>query len=363
MVYDLSMSLLARSDAQADGLWSSLTPNGSLDSSFVQTVGDAGVYERIFSSDAPVEGRFDFFDGRFLGARMRDHDDIVGIVTLIERAPFGEDDGKLLVAVCQALILEIVYQESRAQAGTPLSNVIVAAIEGTAPEDQLIDRARAFGISVPSRSRVLVVELTSEQPSLIFAFSEQSIRDSLHGALTVMYHGRVVVVVDADRYSVPPLRELRPVFPLPVRIGIGRPNEGFHGMSASYRQARAAMSLAKERGLAEGAFDYDDYCVDDFFATAAGLFDLTPYCDPVVEAIASYDESHATELLKTLEIYLQCAGNALAAARMLSIHKNTMYARLHLVEERFGIDLSSGEACFGVFCTLRMRRENRKHKR
>mgnify|MGYP001310674385 CR=1 FL=1 len=49
------------------------------------------------------------------------------------------------------------------------------------------------------------------------------------------------------------------------------------------------------------------------------------------------------ELARTAETYLDCAGQAGRTARLLGVHRQTLYYRLARVEQLTGLDLSSGE--------------------
>jgi DNA-binding PucR family transcriptional regulator len=48
------------------------------------------------------------------------------------------------------------------------------------------------------------------------------------------------------------------------------------------------------------------------------------------------------ELLQTLEVYLDLAGDAKHAAERLALHRASLYYRLRRIEETAGIDLKSG---------------------
>ena len=76
----------------------------------------------------------------------------------------------------------------------------------------------------------------------------------------------------------------------------------------------------------------------------------------MVQRILAHDQAEGTQLAQTLDAYLRCANNAQAAARMLGVHKNTMYARLERIQQLFDVDLESGETCFSLALGLRMRR-------
>lgn len=62
--------------------------------------------------------------------------------------------------------------------------------------------------------------------------------------------------------------------------------------------------------------------------------------DPAVRTLL--DPAH-TELARTAEVFLDCAGQAGRTAAALGIHRQTLYYRLSRVEQLTGLTLSEGE--------------------
>ena len=157
------------------------------------------------------------------------------------------------------------------------------------------------------------------------------------------------------------MRDIQACFAnIPIRIGAGSSFETLAGIGNSYREARAAMELAQRSGSPALLADYDDWRIDDFLAKAAYSLDLAAYLDPVMLRMEEHDRTQGTLLVPTLDAYLRCANNAQAAARMLGVHKNTMYARLERIQQLFDVDLESGETCFALALSLRMQRALRQ---
>lgn len=50
-----------------------------------------------------------------------------------------------------------------------------------------------------------------------------------------------------------------------------------------------------------------------------------------------------TDLARTAEVFLDCAGQASRTAAELGIHRQTLYYRLSRVEQLTGLDLNDGE--------------------
>ncbi|GAA3043567.1 hypothetical protein GCM10020000_23700 [Streptomyces olivoverticillatus] len=67
-------------------------------------------------------------------------------------------------------------------------------------------------------------------------------------------------------------------------------------------------------------------------------------------------EGAHTELARTAEVYLDCAGQAGRAAAALGIHRQTLYYRLGRVEQLTGLDLDDGEGWLLLHMTLKAAR-------
>jgi len=60
-----------------------------------------------------------------------------------------------------------------------------------------------------------------------------------------------------------------------------------------------------------------------------------------VEPIVAYDEQYETDLLKTLETFLDSDGSVAGTAQKLFTHRHTIRYRLERVRDLSGLDVSS----------------------
>jgi DNA-binding PucR family transcriptional regulator len=58
-----------------------------------------------------------------------------------------------------------------------------------------------------------------------------------------------------------------------------------------------------------------------------------------LERLVEYDQRRGTELLATLEVYLESRGNIVRTARTVFAHPNTLRQRLARIEQLSGFDL------------------------
>jgi DNA-binding PucR family transcriptional regulator len=71
--------------------------------------------------------------------------------------------------------------------------------------------------------------------------------------------------------------------------------------------------------------------------------ELQRFFAETVEPLVAYDEQYETELLQTLETFLEADGNVAGTAQRLFTHRHTVYYRLERVRELTGLDVSSSD--------------------
>ncbi len=71
--------------------------------------------------------------------------------------------------------------------------------------------------------------------------------------------------------------------------------------------------------------------------------ELQRFYAETVEPLVAYDEQYETELLGTLEAFLEADGNVAGTAQRLFTHRHTIYYRLERVRELTGLDVSSSD--------------------
>jgi sugar diacid utilization regulator len=71
--------------------------------------------------------------------------------------------------------------------------------------------------------------------------------------------------------------------------------------------------------------------------------ELQRFYAETVEPLVAYDEQYETELVRTLEAFLDADGNVAGTAQRLFTHRHTIYYRLERVRELSGHDVSSSD--------------------
>ncbi len=71
--------------------------------------------------------------------------------------------------------------------------------------------------------------------------------------------------------------------------------------------------------------------------------ELQRFYAETVEPLVAYDEQYETDLVRTLETFLEADGNVAGTAQRLFTHRHTVYYRLERVRELSGLDVSSSD--------------------
>jgi len=118
----------------------------------------------------------------------------------------------------------------------------------------------------------------------------------------------------------------------PISIGIGRYHPGVQGLAASYRDARAALTLGRRYQGENGV-----HCLDGLGIPAfVGVSDERTKIDLATHLLSPLD--HEPELLETLEVFFARDCCPSFAASDLCIHRNTLSYRLDKITSLTGLD-------------------------
>jgi DNA-binding PucR family transcriptional regulator len=107
-------------------------------------------------------------------------------------------------------------------------------------------------------------------------------------------------------------------------------------------EALLAANVAEARGLTELSFEETGAYRLLLPAMSEDPTELEGFYEETVAPLVAYDEQYETELVRTLETFLDADGNVAGAAERLFTHRHTVRYRLERVKELTGgLDVSS----------------------
>ncbi len=113
---------------------------------------------------------------------------------------------------------------------------------------------------------------------------------------------------------------------------------------------RAASEALLAANVAEGAAEAAPLAFEQtgayrllLSAMSENPSELQRFFAETVEPLVAYDEQYETDLVRTLETFLEADGNVAGTAQRLFTHRHTIYYRLERVRELSGLDVSSSD--------------------
>jgi GAF domain-containing protein len=132
-----------------------------------------------------------------------------------------------------------------------------------------------------------------------------------------------------------------------LSIGIGNACQHISDYRRGFAEANEALQMGQNLRDTKGnenkhqpiVTHFNDLGVYRYLYKIAHMDDLRDVYQDQVARIDSYDRRKNTDLLDTLEIYLECAGNLTKTSERLFVHRNTLIQRLERLQSLCDIDL------------------------
>lgn len=125
---------------------------------------------------------------------------------------------------------------------------------------------------------------------------------------------------------------------LPLSFGSSACHQGLTGIRTAFAESLQAMSLRQQLpGTAPSSYLA---LIPVHLLTSSGCNIPGLLQEHLLQPLIAYDTSNHTELLATLDAYLQYGCNTSAAAKDLFLHRNTMIHRIEKIKELLQIDFT-----------------------
>jgi sugar diacid utilization regulator len=122
-----------------------------------------------------------------------------------------------------------------------------------------------------------------------------------------------------------------------LSVGISGACAGGHSFAQGFLEAESAAEVGGLIQGGPGVTAFEDLGPYRYVLRAEDH--LRDRAQQRLELLVAYDRKRGTQLLDTLETYLDHRGNVVATSRALFIHSNTLRQRLDRIERESGVDL------------------------
>jgi len=131
----------------------------------------------------------------------------------------------------------------------------------------------------------------------------------------------------------------------------------FHDLSHlrfHYRNAFSALSLGKRLGKHQHIFSYNNCTTYDLFQYLPDTVPLRDFCHEKILNLKNYDRDNNSNLLVTLQVYLEQTKSLSKTADILFVHRNTVRYRIKKCMEILDTDFENGDEIFSFIFSLRI---------
>ncbi len=278
----------------------------------------------------------------------------------------GAAPSPTLLGLLRALVAsEVGRQQAPAAASREAAAGLLAAVltRTLRDADEIVAAGAEVGIPLEAGGTVLVVRAhphvatDDDWRPRVLAACERAARATAAASIAGPGPGPntaggevVILVPDADertgqRVAAGVVRELEAALPgFTFAVGRSRGAEGPQDLHRAGSEALLAANVADaDGGPAALAFEETGAYRLLLPAMSEHPEELERFFAETLEPLIAYDEQYETDLVQTLETFLECDGNVAQTAQRLYTHRHTVRYRLERVRDLSGLDVGSSD--------------------
>jgi DNA-binding PucR family transcriptional regulator len=293
---------------------------------------------------------------------LRVADAVVGSLHMRARAEPSVSMRRLLVTMIASEVERVRAPDRAAETAAAEFLRALVARELT-DREQLLSRAREISLDVSDGASMIVARARPQTPTeegwraRVRAVAERGARAAASRSITALSEregaagAEVLVLVPggdealAARAAEAVLRELQVgLSGYAYAVGRSRIAEDPADLARAASEALLAANVA-EGGEQDGALAFEQTGAYRLLLStmSENPRELQRFYAETVEPLVAYDEQYETDLVRTLETFLDADGNVAGTAQRLFTHRHTIYYRLERVRELSGLDVSSSD--------------------
>ncbi|MDD5368329.1 MAG: GAF domain-containing protein [Anaerolineaceae bacterium] len=311
-------------------------------------------------------------------------DNLFGYVTALEIVHTLNEQHRSAVEQASIVIaLEFLKQESAQAVEQRLAgDFLDDLINGrgvNAPS--IYQRAVRFGVDMHSKHRIMVLDVDKfadevarhrwtdvdalEIKRRFYETVSEIVRDDASGTLVGMQSDSVFLLLPMDRstgvgdfiaFGQRIQNAVRASLPeISISIGIGRIAGNPSQISRSFQEAQFALRTISVNHKKHGIVAYEELGVIPLLLQSENQAELISFMQSFLGRLLDYDAKNSTELVFTLQTYLDHNGYLQPTASACHIHINSLKYRIQRIEEILGLNLHDGQTRFNLALALSIR--------
>ncbi|HEX5563491.1 MAG TPA: PucR family transcriptional regulator ligand-binding domain-containing protein [Sporosarcina sp.] len=150
-----------------------------------------------------------------------------------------------------------------------------------------------------------------------------------------------------------------------VQVGIGSAVSDITEIPKSYREAHDALDLGETLNGLSSITAFSELGIFRLLRHVKDSSALLQFIPKSLKELLDYQQANQSDLLETLQTFLECNQNATQTAKHLFVHYKTVMYRLERIKEITGMDFDDSEEMLSVRVGLKIyeliERENRQY--
>lgn len=286
-------------------------------------------------------------DGLLAEVPIQSGDDVVGAVVLIGAGTAAPDAAEFLHLAAVASLTEVAVEEAKEEVEQNLRGSFLEDLRSRPDLEprEIVRRAGRLGCDLSRGAVILCAELKTDRPRHVVAM----ISEEFPGALAQHMDGRVYALLPAAGGDDAPEMTLDTARKLATRLQ----RHGTVGLSSFYADPGEFTRGIQEAELVLDVLRQSDAPIAEDIGTgtyrllfrvlASHPEEVRSFYEDTVAPIVKYDDQYRTDLVGTLEAYLDQNCNMNATAAAIYAHRHTVAYRLDRVKELTGLDPMQSE--------------------
>jgi sugar diacid utilization regulator len=290
-------------------------------------------------------------DGIVAEAPIRSGDELVGVVALVGAADAPAEAQEFLHLAAVASLTDVAVEQAKEEVEQNVRGSFLEDLRSRPeiePRD-IVRRAARLGCDLSRGAVTLCAELSTDRPRHVVA----TIAGEVPGALAQHMDGRVYALLPAAGGDDAPEGTLQ----VARRLATKLQRHGVVGVSSFYADPADLPRAIQEAELVLDVLRQSDLGGRDritedigtgtyrllFRVLASHPEEVRSFFEDTVAPIVRYDDQYRTDLVGTLESYLEQNCNMNATASAIYAHRHTVAYRLERVKELTGLDPMQSE--------------------
>ncbi|MGN7375412.1 PucR family transcriptional regulator [Bacillus halotolerans] len=235
-------------------------------------------------------------------------------------------------------------------------------------EQDMTDGFNKLGMVVPSEFSVMIIrvngELTEKTEQQLHYLQETT--QQVHALLTTVDSNELIILTapktdrpfqDLKQFAFSTQRQLRERYKIEdASIAIGGIYNSISFVCRSYQEALSVLK-AKERFAEETKqlFSFSELGIYQYLDVLDEKRKQTGYFNYSLSKLEQYDRDHQSNMVETLERFIEADSNVNTASKLLNIHVNTLNYRLKRISQIAEIDLKNVNQKFTIYLDIKLR--------